>query len=52
MRATIIKIQIEYTQQKYPKRKLTVGELMLLNLVLKKTLESPVDCKIKAVNPK
>ena len=37
MRATIIKIQIEYTQQKYPIGKLTVGELMLLNLVLKKT---------------
>ena len=53
MRATIIKIQIEYTQQKYLKRKLTVGELMLLNLVLKKTLESPVDCKeIKPVHPK
>ena len=36
-----------------PKRKLSAEELMLLNLVLKKTLESPLDCKgIKPVHPK
>ena len=35
------------------KRKLSTEELMLLNLVLEKTLESPLDCKeIKPVNPK
>ena len=35
------------------KRKLSAKELMSLNLVLEKTLESPLDCKeIKSVNPK
>ena len=35
-----------------PERKLSAEELMLLNLVLKKTLESPLDCKgIKPVSP-
>ena len=34
-------------------RKLSAEELMLLNLVLEKTLESPLDCKeIQPVNPK
>ena len=34
-------------------RKLSTKELMLLNCVLEKTLESPLDCKeIKPVNPK
>ena len=33
--------------------KLSTKELMLLNVVLEKTLESPLDCKeIKLVNPK
>ena len=37
----------------WPERKLGAEELMLLNLVLKRTLESPLDCKeIKRVNPK
>ena len=36
-----------------PKRRLNVKELMLLNCVFEKTLESPLDCKeIKPVNPK
>ena len=35
-----------------PQRTLSAIELMLLNVVLEKTLESPLDCKeIKAVNP-
>ena len=34
-------------------RKLSAEELMLLNCVLEKTLESPLDCKeIKPVHPK
>ena len=34
-------------------RKLSTKELMLLNYVLEKTLESPLDCKeIQPVNPK
>ena len=34
-------------------RKLSVKKLMLLNSgVLEKTLESPLDCKIKPVDPK
>ena len=34
-------------------RKLSAEELMLLNLVLEKTLESPLDCKeIQPVHPK
>ena len=34
-------------------RKLNVRELMLLNCVLEKTLESPLDCKeIQLVHPK
>ena len=34
-------------------RKLSTEELMLLNCVLEKSLESPLDCKeIKSVNPK
>ena len=34
-------------------RKLSTEELMLLNVVLKKTLESPLDCKeIQPVHPK
>ena len=34
-------------------RELSAEELMLLNCVLEKTLESPLDCKeIKPVNPK
>ena len=36
-----------------PSRKLSTEELMLLNLVLEKTLESPLDCKeIQPVHPK
>ena len=36
-----------------PCRKLSSEELMLLNWVLEKTLESPLDCKeIQSVNPK
>ena len=36
-----------------PERRLSAKESMLLNLVLEKTLESPLDCKeIKPVNPK
>ena len=35
-----------------PQRRLNTEKLMLLNLVLEKTLESPLDCKIKPVNPK
>ena len=31
--------------------KLSIGELMLLNVVLENTLESPLDCK-ETVNPK
>ena len=34
-------------------RKLSAEELMLLNVVLEKTLESPLDCKeIQPVHPK
>ena len=34
-------------------RKLSAKELMLLNVVLEKTLESPLDCKeIQPVHPK
>ena len=34
-------------------KKLSTEELMLLNVVSEKTLESPLDCKdIKPVNPK
>ena len=36
-----------------PERRLSPEELMLLNVVLEKTLESPLDCKeIQSVNPK
>ena len=36
-----------------PQRRLSVEELIFLNCVLEKTLESPLDCKeIKLVNPK
>ena len=36
-----------------PYRKLSTEELMLLNVVLEKTLESPLDCKeIQPVHPK
>ena len=36
-----------------PSRKLSTKELMLLNCVLEKTLESPLDCKeIQPVHPK
>ena len=36
-----------------PQRKLSAEELMLLNCVVRETLESPVDCKeIQAVSPK
>ena len=36
-----------------PKRKLSAKELMFLNLLLEKTLESPLDCKhIQPVHPK
>ena len=35
-----------------PQRKLSGEELMLLTVVLQKTLESPLDCKIKSVNIK
>ena len=36
-----------------PERRLSPEELMLLNVVLEKTLESPLDCKeIKPVNAK
>ena len=36
-----------------PQRRLSTEELMFLNMVLEKTLESPLDCKeIKPVNPK
>ena len=36
-----------------PERRLSPEELMLLNVVLEKTLESPLDCKeIKPVHPK
>ena len=33
-------------------RKLSTEELMLLNVVLEKTLASPLDCKIQPVHPK
>ena len=35
-----------------PKRKLSTEELMFLNWVLEKTLESPLDSKNKPVHPK
>ena len=36
-----------------PQRRLSAEELMLLNVVLEKTPESPLDCKeIKPVHPK
>ena len=36
-----------------PERRLSPEELMLLNVVLEKTLESPLDCKeIQPVHPK
>ena len=34
------------------KRRLSTEELMLLNCLLEKTLESPLDCKIQLVHPK
>ena len=35
-----------------PQRRLSAKELMLLTVVLEKTLENPLDCKITSVNPK
>ena len=44
---------VMYGCEKWARKKLTVEELMLLNCVLEKTLECPLDCKeIKPVNSK
>ena len=44
---------VMYGCEKWARKKLTVEELMLLNCVLEKTLESPLDYKeIKPVHPK
>ena len=42
---------VMYGCESWTERKLSTEELMLLNLVLEKTLENPLDCKeIKPVN--
>ena len=44
---------VMYGCESWTIRKLSTEELMLLNVVLEKTLESPLDCKeIKPVHPK
>ena len=44
---------VMYGCESWTIKKAETGELMLLNWVLKKTLESPLDCKeIKPVHPK
>ena len=44
---------VMYGCEKWARKKLTVEELLLLNCVLEKTLESPLDYKeIKPVHPK
>ena len=44
---------VMYGSESWTIKKAEPDELMLLNVVLEKTLESPLDCKeIKLVNPK
>ena len=44
---------VMYRYKSWTKRRLSTKEVMLLNVVLDKTLESALDCKeLKPVNPK
>ena len=44
---------VVYRYKSWTKRRLSTKEVMLLNVVLDKTLESALDCKeLKPVNPK
>ena len=44
---------VMYGRESWTIRKLSTEELMLLNVVLEKTLENPLDCKeIQPVHPK
>ena len=43
---------VMYGFESWTIKKYGTEELMLLNVVLEKTLESPLDCKIKSLSPK